>query len=176
MSAATALACLATALAGIAGGLLVLWTRIPSAPLAGAMLGAGLMSVSQLLPKPDWPPGTRTALEIAIGTVIGSSLSVTAFSELRHLWRPALFITLALLASGLAVGILSSKLLGLNLVTALLGAAPGGLTGMSLVGEELGVGAAVVALHTLRLITVLTLLPVVVRLLMSRHHPPTGGL
>ena len=128
------------------------------------------------MPKPDWPHGTRTVLEIAIGTVIGSSLSVTVFSELRHLWWPALFITLALLASGLAVGVLSSKLLGINLVTALLGSAPGGLTGMSLVGEELGVGAAVVALHTVRLITVLTLLPVVVRFLMSQGHPPAGGL
>jgi uncharacterized membrane protein AbrB (regulator of aidB expression) len=48
---------------------------------------------------------------------------------------------------------------------ALLGAAPGGISGMSLVGAEFGVGAAVAALHAVRLITVLLVLPLVVKLL-----------
>ena len=47
----------------------------------------------------------------------------------------------------------------------LLGAAPGGISGMSLVGADYGVGAAVAALHAVRLITVLLVLPLVVKLL-----------
>ena len=47
---------------------------------------------------------------------------------------------------------------------ALLGAAPGGISGMSLVGAEFGVGAAVAALHAVRLITVLLVLPLAVKL------------
>ena len=174
MNAVSIMAWLATVLAGIGGGLLALGTRIPSAPLAGALLGAGLVSLSQMWPKLNWPPGTRTVLEIAVGTVIGSGLTVTAFRELRQLWRPALFIVLALLTTGLVVGFLSSRFLGMNLITALLASTPGGSTGMSLVGEELGVGAAVTALHTIRLVIVLTLLPVVVGLLTSQNHPPMG--
>ena len=46
-----------------------------------------------------------------------------------------------------------------------LGAAPGGISGMSLVGSEYGVGAAVATLHAVRLITVLLILPLVVKLL-----------
>ena len=44
---------------------------------------------------------------------------------------------------------------GVEKIVALLGAAPGGTIGMSLVGAEFGVGAAVAALHAVRLITVL---------------------
>ncbi|MEC9028346.1 MAG: AbrB family transcriptional regulator, partial [Cyanobacteriota bacterium] len=50
-------------------------------------------------------------------------------------------------------------------VVSLLGAAPGGISGMSLVGAEFGVGAAVATLHAVRLITVLLVLPLLVKLL-----------
>ena len=159
-------------LAGIGGGLLALRSGIPAAPLAGALLAAGALSLSGRLEPVSWPAGTRTVLEIAIGTVIGTSLTASALQELRHLWKPALLITLTLVIAGLAIAVLCSRLLGIDPVVALLGAAPGGISGMSLVGAEFGVGASVAALHAIRLITVLIVLPVVVRLLVSQADPP----
>ncbi len=47
------------------------------------------------------------------------------------------------------------RLFGVDPLIALLGSAPGGTLGMSLVGAELGVGAAVAAIHAFRLIAVL---------------------
>jgi hypothetical protein len=149
-------------LAGAGGGMLALRTGIPAAPLAGALLGAGLVSMSG-------------RLEIAIGTVIGTGLTAGALVELRQLWRPALLITITLVLTGLVVGLWCSRLLGIDPVVALLGAAPGGISGMSLVGAEFGVGAAVAALHAVRLITVLVVLPLVVRLVLPvGPSPPTG--
>jgi membrane AbrB-like protein len=165
------------ALAGVAGGLLALRTGIPAAPLAGALLGAGLLSMSGRLENAQWPTGTRTLLEIAIGTVIGTSLTSATVQELRHLWRPALLITLTLVLTGIVVGLWCGRLLGIDPVIALLGAAPGGISGMSLVGAEFGVGAAVAALHALRLITVLLVLPLVVKLVApgpGQGLPPGG--
>mgnify|MGYP006270172731 FL=1 len=153
------------ALAGTTGGLLALRTGIPAAPLAGALLGAALVSVSGRLELASWPTGTRTALEIAIGTVIGTTLTAAALNELQQLWKPALLITLTLVLTGVVVGLWCGRLLGINPVVALLGAAPGGISGMSLVGAEFGVGAAVAALHAVRLITVLLVLPLIVKLL-----------
>jgi uncharacterized membrane protein AbrB (regulator of aidB expression) len=43
---------------------------------------------------------------------------------------------------------------------------------MSLVGAEFGVGASVAALHAVRLITVLLVLPITVRLLVEPATPP----
>ena len=57
----------------IAGGIfgaLALKTGIPAAPLAGALLGASLLSISGKVDVAEWPVGTRTILEIGIGTVI----------------------------------------------------------------------------------------------------------
>ncbi|MDP6852042.1 MAG: AbrB family transcriptional regulator, partial [Prochlorococcaceae cyanobacterium ETNP1_MAG_8] len=62
-------------MAGTALGLLTLRTGIPAAPLAGALLGAGLVSMSGRLDVAEWPTGTRTAIEIGIGTVIGTGLT-----------------------------------------------------------------------------------------------------
>ncbi len=160
-------------LAGLGGGLLALRTGIPAAPLAGALLGAGLVSMSGRWEMAIWPSGTRTVLEIAIGTVIGTGLTSGALLELRQLWRPAILITVALVATGLVVGLWSSRLLGVDPIITLLGAAPGGISGMSLVGAEFGVGAAVAALHAVRLITVLLVLPMIVRLVLTftAGHP-----
>ena len=138
---------------------------IPAAPLAGALLGAGLVSMTGRLDVAEWPSGTRTAIEIAIGTVIGTGLTKSSLGELQSLWKPALLITLTLVLTGIVIGLWSSRLLGIDPVVSLLGAAPGGITGMSLVGAEFGVGAAVATLHAVRLITVLLVLPLLVKLL-----------
>jgi membrane AbrB-like protein len=165
------------ACAGCAAGLLALRTGIPAAPLAGALIGAGLLSMSGRVEIAQWPAGTRTLLEIAIGTVIGTTLTSGTVQELRVLWRPALLITLTLVLTGVVVGLWCSRLLGIDPVVALLGAAPGGISGMSLVGAEFGVGAAVAALHALRLITVLLVLPLLVKLVAPGTGPglPPGG-
>ena len=127
--------------------------------------------MSGQLEPATWPQGTRTVLEIGIGTVIGTGLTRASLEQLQLLWKPAVLITLALVLTGLVVGLWTSRLLGIDPVVALLGAAPGGISGMSLVGAEFGVGAAVAALHAVRLITVLLVLPLVVRLIV----PSTAG-
>ena len=153
------------ALAGSAVGLLALRTGLPGAPLAGALIGAAVVSMSGRMDVAEWPPGTRTALQIGIGTVIGTGLTRTSLEQLQDLWRPAVLITLTLVMTGLVVGLWAGRLLGVDPLITLLGAAPGGISGMSLVGEDYGVGAAVAALHAVRLITVLLVLPLVVKLL-----------
>ena len=152
----------------IAGGIfgaLALKTGIPAAPLAGALLGASIVSVSGKIPIAEWPSGTRTLLEIGIGTVIGTSLTKDSIGDLQNLWKPAILITFTLVATGLVIGLWTSRLLKVDIITTILGAAPGGISGMSLVGSEYGVGAAVATIHAVRLITVLLILPLIVKLL-----------
>ena len=152
----------------IAGGLfgaLALKTGIPAAPLAGALIGASLLSISGKIETAQWPNGTRTILEIGIGTVIGTSLTKNSLVELQTLWKPAILITFTLIITGLAIGLWTSRLLNVDIITTILGAAPGGISGMSLVGTEYGVGAAVATLHAVRLVTVLLILPLVVKML-----------
>ena len=152
-------------IAGTIFGLLALKTGIPAAPLAGALIGASIFSISGKIDFAEWPNGTRTFLEIGIGTVIGTSLTRDSLVELQNLWRPAILITFTLVITGLAIGLWTSRLLNVDIITTILGAAPGGISGMSLVGSEYGVGPAVATLHAVRLITVLLILPLIVKML-----------
>ena len=152
-------------LAGAGLGTLMLFTGIPAASLLGAIIGAGILSASGKLDIAVWPLGTKTALGIGIGTVIGTSINKETICELQKLWKPALIITLTLLLTGLLIAFLIKKFFGIDTAIAILGSAPGGTIGMTLVGSEYGVGAAVAALHAIRLITVLLIIPTLLNLL-----------
>ena len=79
----------------IAGGIfgtLALKTGIPAAPLAGALIGASILSISGKIDIAEWPIGTRTILEIGIGTVIGTSLTKDALVDLQTLWLSLIHI------------------------------------------------------------------------------------
>ena len=152
-------------LAGAGLGTLMVLTGIPAAALLGAIIGAGILSASGRIDVAVWPIGTKTALGIGIGTVIGTGINQETLSELQNLWKPALIISFALLLTGFLIAFLISKFLGINAAIAILGSAPGGTIGMSLVGSEYGVGAAVAAMHAIRLVTILLLIPALLNLL-----------
>ena len=152
-------------LSGAALGCLMLLSGIPAAPLLGSILAAGFLSISGQFEPAQWPIGTKTFLGIGVGTVIGTGITKDTLTELQSLWRPAILITLILILTGLVVGFMAVRLFGIDPLIALLGSAPGGTLGMSLVGAELGVGAAVAAIHAFRLIAVLLITPAVVRYL-----------
>ena len=99
--------------------------------------------------------GTRTILEIGIGTFNSTSLTKDSFADLQTLWKPAIFTTFTLVISGLGIGLWTSRLLNIDVITIILGAAPNGISGMSLLGSEYGVGAAIATLQTVRFIYVL---------------------
>ena len=152
-------------LAGAGIGTLMIFTGIPAASLLGAIIGAGILSASGQIDIAVWPLGTKTALGIGIGTVIGTGINKETLGELQNLWKPALIITFSLLLTGLLIAFLISKFLGIDTTVAILGSSPGGTIGMTLVGAEFGVGAAVAALHAVRLVTVLLLIPALISFL-----------
>ena len=70
------------------------------------------------------PIGTRTILEIGIGTVIGTSLTKDSLVDIQNLWRPAILITFTLVMKELAIGLWTSRLLIIDVITTILRAAP----------------------------------------------------
>ena len=152
-------------LGGAALGSLMLLSGIPAAPLLGSILAAGALSVTGQFEPAQWPLGTKTVLGIGVGTVIGTGITRETLYELETLWKPAILITITLILTGLLVGFVVVRFFGIDPLIALLGSAPGGTLGMSLVGAEMGVGAAVAAIHAFRLITVLLITPAVVKYL-----------
>ena len=52
--------------AGCIFGALALKTGIPAAPLAGALIGASILSISGKVDIAEWPIGTRTILGLKL--------------------------------------------------------------------------------------------------------------
>ena len=119
-------------LAGAGLGTLMIFTGIPAASLLGAIIGAGVLSASGIIDVAVWPLGTKTALGIGIGTVIGTGINQETLSELQNLWKPALIITFSLLITGLLIAFLISKFLGIDTAIAVLGSAPVSYTHLTL--------------------------------------------
>ena len=78
------------------------------------------------------PIGTRTILEIGIGTVISTSLTKDSLVDIQNLWRPAILKAFTLAITGLAIGLWTSRLLKIEVIKRILRAAPGGISRMSL--------------------------------------------
>ena len=97
--------------------------------------------------------------------MIGISLTKDSLVELQVLWKPANLITFTLVMTGLAIGLWTSRLLNIDIITTILRAAAGSISGMSLVGSEYGVGAAVSTFHAVWLLAVLLILPLFVKCL-----------
>ena len=118
--------------AGCIFGALALKTGIPAAPLAGALIGASILSISGKVGVAEWPIGTRTILEIGIGIVIGTSLTKDSLIDIQNLWKPAILITFTLVITLLAIGLWTSRLLKIDIITTILRASPEGISGKSL--------------------------------------------
>lgn len=155
------------------GGWLGTLLKLPAGALIGALVATALLNVTGWLETPPWPNQGRFLIQVGVGLLIGCSATADTLVRLRELWLPALVTTALLIGCGLLTAWIDSRWLGLDQLTALLGSAPGGISGMSLAAMELGAEASeVVVLHLSRLLTVLLILPWLIRLVMP---PVTGG-
>ncbi len=87
---------------------------------------------------------------------------------LKKIIIPSIILLIGLTTLSILLGYIIHKFTGLDLQTALFSSAPGGLADMTIMSEAFGAQTHIVALlHLIRLTTVLTVLPVVIKILTS---------
>ena len=147
---------------GAAGSLLGGLLRIPG----GTMLG-GLVAVAALrLSGIAQPLGGEWSLagQVLIGAAVGSSLDREVLGTFRQVLVPGVLAVLATLAGGVAVGAMLMATTDLGPTVAFFGAAPGGMSEMTAAAVALGAsGPVVAAMHLVRIVAVLAILPVLLR-------------
>jgi membrane AbrB-like protein len=158
-----------TVLIGLAGALIGVKLRLPAGALVGSMVAVGLVNVWGAIPIPAPPAGIRFAMQVVLGILLGTKLTADTLLALKDLWRPALLCTvIAVGHGGSCRGYLISRWLGIERLTAILGTAPGGISDMSLIALDMGAQTStVVVMHLARLISVVVVVPWVVRLLVQ---------
>lgn len=154
---------LVTIIVGIIGGLLGIALSIP----AGAMIGSFIFVAifNAFLYKLFIPIKMKYGIQILVGAVIGLGVTMDNILDLKKIIAPALMAVSLLLAIGILLGLSLNKIWKIDLITALLASAPGGLTSMSLIALDLGADISfVTSLQFMRLVAIMIFYPFIMRL------------
>lgn len=152
-----------TLLAAGCGGFIGMKLKIPAGALIGAMIFVAIYNI--YTGHGTIPSKFNLVAQIVVGGMIGLNFTMDTVMGLKKLIVPALILVLGLTLFSICLGFAISKFTGLDLTTALFSCSPGGLTDMALISEAYGAETPkVVSLHLMRLITVITVLPLVIKL------------
>lgn len=150
--------------AGIAGGLLFVWLRLPLPWMLGPMT---VCTLAALLQAPVAAPTViRPPMTMIIGVLLGASFTPDLIRQAPH-WWPALLGLLAFMLASAVACIAFFRIVGrFDRTTAYFAGMPGGLVEMVTAGEEKGGDARLIALvHSARILLVVMTLPFIVQML-----------
>ena len=157
-------------LAAALGGLTARFLRLPTPFLLGPILAASGFALSgQTMPLV--PKLWLNAAQLSVGAYTGARVRLSELKNWRKLLPHTIFNVLALLVACLGGGWLLEYMDGLDVATAFLSMAPGGMAEMSLTGMSVGADLSViVAFQLFRLLFLLLLLPPLMKLWLRRKE------
>jgi membrane AbrB-like protein len=156
------------ALAALGGGLAIA-LHVPAGGIIGALVLVSAVSLTTGR-VPQLPPRLQRTARILTGTVIGSGVGPHLLEGLGDFWLPALLLAGWTIVVAMSLGYWVHRRTGLDLGTALFSFAPGGMTEMVMVAQDLGADVRLVSLIALlRMLSTVTLVPLVLGYLVLRH-------
>lgn len=152
-----------TLLIGILGGIIGIILNIPAGAMIGSMVFVGIYNVKTNNAYVE--KKLKFVGQIIIGCIVGLNFNMEAVIGLKELIFPAIILIVGLTGMCILLGYILYKVTNIDLTTALFSCAPGGLTDMTLMSEAYGAQIHIVAiLHLIRLTTVLTIFPIVIKI------------
>lgn len=156
---------------GLAAGLAVTRLHVPAGDLITGMVVAAVANPA-FLHLPDLPFTWKLFAQVAIGAGIGATITREALADFRPYALAGALMTVFLMASGLALAWVLSQVSGLDLITCIVGCAPGGADTMIVLAGEFGANVPLVtAMHVARLVILMVLLPPLIHLSVRRAAP-----
>ncbi len=155
-----------TLLVATAGGLLCHQLKIPAGALIGSMVAVALLNI--FFSRGFVPKNFQIVVQILAGAMIGTRITKSTILELKTIVVPAIIIVIGVVVINFTIGLLIAKFSKMDLATALFASAPGGQTEMTIAAEAMGADTPKVAvLQLLRLISVVTFLPILLKIFLS---------
>lgn len=148
--------------------------RVPAAALVGPMvLSAAVHLAGWTAAAP--PPNLVAFAQVVLGASIGARFVGVPMREVAGVLAAGSGLTVVMLSLAALFAYLAAGVAGLPFAAVLLGFAPGGLVEMCLVSMALGTDTAFVSTHHLaRIALVVTMAPVVFRLMRTPARPRPG--
>lgn len=155
-----------TLLVATAGGLIGVKLKIPAGAMICSMFSVAIYNI--FFAEGYIPSNFKIAAQIVVGGMIGLRFTKDTIMELKTILAPATVTLIGLTAFCVLLGYLLHKFTGMDLTTALFSTSPGGLTDMSLLADSYGADSPkVVVMHTMRLVTVVTIVPLIIKYLIK---------
>jgi membrane AbrB-like protein len=151
-----------TLIVGAIGGWLFLKLNVPSAVLLGAMFGVAVLNIAAQQAYYYLP--IRTIIQVASGTIIGSRIRKKDIEKIRELKWPVFIVISGMLLYNLVFGSLVYWWGSLDAATAMLSAAPGGTSDLTLIAPDLGANGPIIAIvHVFRQIITFIMVPILLK-------------
>ena len=164
---------LITLLIGASGGLLAHKLRVPSGALLGSMAAVGIYNCLGF--EAFMPVQARVGAQIVVGCILGLRLNRSAFLSLKTVIKPVLIVVPSMLGISLFTGFILFRFCDLDFYTAFLSSTTGGLAELSLLAVALGGdGPKVAILQTIRMITVVSTMPFIIKIMEKLLLKKTG--
>ncbi|MHB1295752.1 MAG: AbrB family transcriptional regulator [Anaerolineae bacterium] len=146
-------------LVGGVGLIVVRALKVPGGAFMGAMLATACLRLAEA-PLDEPPAWLRSLMRILIGLTIGATVTQDTLRVVLGALLPVVVVIVAMVAIGVGVAWVISRLTGMDLPTALCGSTPGALAAMVSLAEDLGGDTRVVAsMQLVRLLSILLLVP-----------------
>ena len=113
------------------------------------------------------PLNLRRFIQMFAGALIGCTVGRAQILQMLELRVVVVIAVVSFILLDLIAAAVIHRSTGMDLITALFSCAPGGLTDMSLIAEEMGANSLTVAsMHTIRLVSIVALYPFIIHILL----------
>ena len=137
---------------------------IPAGAITCSMAGAAAFNL--LTDHGCMPMRLRQFIQFFAGALIGCTVGREQIREILRIWPAVLLSLVGFVLLDLIAAWVIHRRTDMDIITALFSSAPGGLTDMALIAEDMGADSTRIAgMHTLRLIGVVLLYPSIIGLL-----------
>lgn len=149
--------------------------RVPAGPLTGGILGVGTVLAIIGFPELRPPSELGQLLQVLVGVLVGIRLDRRSVALLPRYLLPATLVAASFVVAGFFSSLYLTATTTLDTQTALFAALPGGMTEMVAIGITVGAdGPTIVAVHLVRLFSVLLVLNILLAFFRKRR-PGLGG-
>lgn len=141
--------------------------KIPAGAMVFAMVGVAAFNIFTDLG--NLPANTRPILQGLGGAMIGHAITKADVKNLRKMWGPALLLIASMIVLNVGVALLVHFISGITIPTSLFACAPGGVSDMALIADEMGADPGQVSiLQLFRLVGICLVYPVTFRFIRNR--------
>lgn len=160
----------------VLGAILARKIHLPTAPMLGPILSTAAFVVITGTAAPVVPVHYINAAQVLVGAYIGSSIDLTRLHQYHGMGKVLLGGVLLVLLVSMGMGCIISEVTGIDLATAFLSTAPGGLTEMGITALVVGADSSTMAAYQLtRLLFIMLVFPYIARAIVAFYRRKTDN-